>query len=285
MSNIDQFESVFKAAAKTPFERIPVETRSMMLVTDADADATAAFRERVEAFLHELDDRRPVECTVLSADQLGSVTGLLDAIAESRCDFVCTYRNLKIPATEHPYSLGVYVDVMSQVAEVPLLLLPRPEILAERPDLLRNTREVMAVTDNLTGDHRLVSYAAHLTATGGKLFLSHIEDAATFERYMEVISKVPTIDTDVARQDVLEQLLKEPRDYISACRETLTGDGTLQVHEIVQLGRRLADYKNLVVEHGIDLLVLHTKDADQLAMHGYAYPLAVELRSTPLLML
>ena len=35
----------------------------------------------------------------------------------------------------------------------------------------------------------------------------------------------------------------------------------------------------------VDLLVMNTKDEDQLAMHGLAYPLAVELRQIPLLML
>jgi hypothetical protein len=40
-----------------------------------------------------------------------------------------------------------------------------------------------------------------------------------------------------------------------------------------------------VDEHHVDLLVLNTKDEDQLAIHGLAYPLAVELRNTPLLLL
>lgn len=285
MTNIDQFESVFKAATKTPFERVPVRTDSVILVTDVDAEQTTAFQRRVESFLAEMGERRPQQYCVITGDRLGSVSSLLDAIRESRADLICTYRNLGIPATEHPYSLGVYVDVMSQVAEAPLLLLPRPEILAERPDLMRNIREVMAVTDNLTGDHRLVSYAAHCTADGGKLFLSHIEDAAIFERYMEAISKIPSIDTDVARHDLLERLLKDPRDYIRSCRESLAEESRLVVEEVVKLGRRLADYKNMVTDHGIDLLVLHTKDADQLAMHGYAYPLAVELRTLPLFLL
>lgn len=30
---------------------------------------------------------------------------------------------------------------------------------------------------------------------------------------------------------------------------------------------------------------MHTKDEDQTAMHGMAYPLAIELRNTPLLAL
>ena len=51
------------------------------------------------------------------------------------------------------------------------------------------------------------------------------------------------------------------------------------------MGHHLADYKRLITEHNIDLLVLNTKDEDQLAMHGLAYPLVIELRSTPLLLL
>ena len=35
----------------------------------------------------------------------------------------------------------------------------------------------------------------------------------------------------------------------------------------------------------LNLLVLNTLDGEQLAMHGQAYPLAVELRGVPLLML
>ena len=50
------------------------------------------------------------------------------------------------------------------------------------------------------------------------------------------------------------------------------------------LGHHLADYKKLVAEHDVDLLVFNTKDEDQLAMHGIAYSLAVELRDTPILM-
>ena len=34
-----------------------------------------------------------------------------------------------------------------------------------------------------------------------------------------------------------------------------------------------------------DLLVMNTKDDEQMAMHGLAYPLAIEVRSIPLLLL
>ena len=59
----------------------------------------------------------------------------------------------------------------------------------------------------------------------------------------------------------------------------------LPVEQIVTLGHRLVDCVGLVEENKVDLLVLNTKDTDQLAMHGLAYPLAVEVRQIPLLML
>jgi hypothetical protein len=49
--------------------------------------------------------------------------------------------------------------------------------------------------------------------------------------------------------------------------------------------RRLGEYRRLITEHRVDLLVFNTLDDDQLAMHGLAYPLAAELRQIPLLML
>jgi hypothetical protein len=51
------------------------------------------------------------------------------------------------------------------------------------------------------------------------------------------------------------------------------------------MGDRIEEYRRLVEDHRIDLLVLNTMDGDQLAMHGQAYSLAVELRGAPLLML
>ena len=53
------------------------------------------------------------------------------------------------------------------------------------------------------------------------MWLTHVEDQLTFDRYIEVISKIPTIDTDEARESMHEQLLKEARDYIEGCAEAL----------------------------------------------------------------
>ncbi|MCH8820273.1 MAG: hypothetical protein IIB03_08145, partial [Acidobacteria bacterium] len=116
--------------------------------------------------------------------------------------------------------------------------------------------------------------------------LTHIEDEAVYRGYMDVISKIPTITTDVAEEEILRQLLKEPHDYIRSCSDTLQAEGlALKVQAIVNLGHHIADLTRLVEEHQVDLLVLNAQDEDQAAMHGQAYSLAVELRTTPILML
>jgi hypothetical protein len=113
-----------------------------------------------------------------------------------------------------------------------------------------------------------------------------VESQPVFERYMDAVSRIPAIDTDVARETLGEQLLKEPRDFIAACRAEIDAQGLpIRIDEVVAMGRRVDEYGDLIAKREIDLLVLHTKDDDQLAMHGAAYALAVELRNIPLLML
>jgi hypothetical protein len=165
-----------------------------------------------------------------------------------------------------------------------VLLLPRPD---DQLDLIsRNTDCVMAITDHLTGDHHLVSVAAAFTLQKGTLYLTHVEDETIYNKYVEIISKIPALNTETAAEQMRTQLLKEPHDYIRSCREKLAAAGIeIQVQEIITMGHHLRDYKRLIAANEIDLLVLNTKEEDQLAMHGLAYPLTVELRSIPLLLL
>ncbi len=189
-------------------------------------------------------------------------------------------------AWQWPYSLGEYLDVMTQATSVPLLVLPHPDDDRALPHSIQDTDRVMAVTNHLTGDNRLVNIAVAFTKPSGTCWLTHVERKSVFERYMDAISKIPAIDTDVAREALSEQLLKEPRDFIAACRAAIDAQGLpIRIEEVVSMGRQIDEYGELIAKREIDLLVLHTKDKGQLAMHGAAYALAVELRNIPLLML
>jgi nucleotide-binding universal stress UspA family protein len=180
--------------------------------------------------------------------------------------------------------LGEYIDVLTQATSTPVLVLPHPKRPPERA--VTDTLNVVAMTDHLVGDDRLVNWAARFTADGGRLVLSNVEDIAAFERFMEVVGRIPSIDTEGAREHIQERLGRDARDYIASAARVLSREGLpFSVAEVVTRGHHLSEYRRIVEDHDADLLVMNTKDEDQLAMHGLAYPLAIEVRSIPLLLL
>ena len=285
MTNVDQFESVFKSATKISFAYQDIEIRKVLLVTDLQEEPAQQLSAQVRSFLTVLGEDDSVNWRTVQGDEFQTVKELLDLVEKEDPDLICAYRHLHSQAWRWPYSLGEALDVLTQVTSSPVLVVPHPRD-QRLEEILKGPRSVMAITDHLTGDHRLVSFAARFTEGSGNLLLTHIEDEAVFGRYIDVISKIPTIATDNAREELQRQLLREPHDYIRSCSDTLQAEGlALKVQEIVSLGHHISDLTRLVEEHQVDLLVLHAKDEDQAAMHGLAYSLAVELRKIPLLML
>jgi hypothetical protein len=283
MTRIDQFESVFRSAERTVFTHQTVKVGKVLLLTDLEDSAATEFASKARRFLRVLGE----EAEWCETNSVGAVGEMLDLVTAEKPDLVCTYRNLHSEAWQWPFSLGEFLDVLTQATPVPVLVLPRPEQKAfwHREDL--ETNSVLALTDHLTGDARLVNHAVRFTEASGSLCLVHIEDERIFERYVsEVIGKIPEIDTDVSRHEIAKQLLKEPTDYIVSCKQVLRQAGlSFKLSKVVEFGHHLAEVERILEEKKVTLVVLNTKDKDQLAMHGLAYPLAVELRSTPLLML
>ncbi|MCA8925884.1 MAG: hypothetical protein KDD82_29015 [Planctomycetes bacterium] len=277
---LDQYESRFKRAAKSVFEYAPVPFETVLLVTDAEGQDAEAELERARAFLQPLGSTEGVRWVALRGDQYHTSHELVALVSQHKPDLLITHRSLKEADKDPIYSLGTYLDVLTQVAPVPVLVLPSGSL----PQALKR---VMVVTDHITGDSRLINYGAALLGEGGDLFLTHIEDEGTFERYLGVISKLPSLDTETARRDILEQLLKEPREFMESVQKALAVPGApqVEVEPIVRLGRSVRDYRELVEARQVDLLVFNTKDSAQLAMHGMAYSLAVELKRVPLLLL
>ena len=283
MTNIDQFESVFKAAIKTPFEYAPVSLATGLVVTDRAADDVEQVFRAAQRLLSDVEG---LQLAAMDGSQFDDVGRLLDLVADRDPDVIITYRNLHSNAWRWPHSLGDYLDVLTQVARQPVLVLPHPDECRQQLDDMQPARTVMAITDHLAGDHNLVNYAQAVTADEGKLVLANVQDEAVVDLVIEAIEKLPEIDTDVAREAIPRQLLKEPHDYVVSCRQTLLERRPrLRVEEVITHGHYLRDYARIIDEQAVDLIVLHTKDDDQAAMHGLAYPLSVELRDTPLLML
>jgi len=284
MTNLDQFESVFKSADKAVFAYAHPSFDHVLVVTDLDAPDAESMVSRIRTFLSAVD-AKDTRWDVLAGADFDTVQALLERIEEQKPDLIVTYRHLHSSAWRWPHGLGEYLDVMTQATTVPVLVLPHPDADRALPHSLKDTARVMAITDHLTGDSGLINTALAFTRSGGTCWLTHVESATVFERYMEAVSKIPEIDTETARESLTAQLLKEPRDFITACRTAIDGLGlSITIEDVVTMGRRVAEYRDLIDEREIDLLVLHTKDGDQSAMHGGAYALAVELRGIPLLM-
>ena len=286
MTQIDEFESLFKSADKPVFHVQPLRIQKILLVTDDQIADSEQFTSAVTKFISVVaDPEQPLEVHLIGPSEYHSVQDLVTQVVQFSPDLVCTYRNLRMPIEDHPFSLGVYIDVLTQATNFPILLLPRPDQIS-KPDALGPTTHVMAVTDHLAGDQKLVSYAARFTQPNGTLALVHIEDEVIFERYIAVIGKIPTLDTDVAREEIKAKLLREPQDYIDSCRNEIQKlKLPLSVQSIVTMGHWLSDYKRLIESQQTRLLVLNTKDDDQLAMHGMGYPLSIEIQDIPLLLI
>ena len=284
MTKLDIFESVFKSADKPVYSYERVEISRVLVVTDLSDAEGAPLLDQVRTFLSVLGD--DPEWRHLAGRDFESVGSLLEQVEAAAPDLVVTYRHLHSNAWRWPHGLGEYLDVLTQATDIPVLVLPHPDAERALPHSIANTDCVMAITDHLTADARLVDYALRLTSPSGTCWLTHIESRRQFDRFLAAVEKIPEIDTDDVRQLLEAQLLKEPRDYIESCRGVIEARGVpVEIKAIVTMGDRVEEYRRLVEDHRCDLLVLNTMDGDQLAMHGQAYPLAVELRGIPLLML
>ncbi len=284
MTKIDTFESVFKSADKPVYAHRRVEIARVLVVTDlTDAEANPLVSQ-VRTFLSVLGENP--DWRHLGGGDFATVGRLLEQVESAAPDLIVTYRHLHSNAWQWPHSLGAYLDVLTQATAIPVLVLPHPDADRALPHAIANTDCVMAITDHLTADARLVDYALRLTASSGACWLTHIESQRQFDHFLGAVEKVPEIETDDVRELVEAQLLKEPRDYIESCRRVIEAAGVhARIEAIVAMGDRIETYRTLAEDHRVDLLVLNTMDGDQLAMHGQAYPLAVELRGIPLLML
>ncbi len=284
MTKLDVFESVFRSADKPVYAYERIEIARVLVVTDLSDAEGAPLVDQVRTFLSVLGE--DLEWRHLGGADFGSVGRLLEQVEGAAPDLIVTYRHLHSNAWRWPHGLGEYLDGLTQATEIPVLVLPHPDAERALPHAIANTDCVMAITDHLTADARLVDYALRLTASSGTCWLTHIESQRQFDRFLAAVEKIPEIETDDVRQLVEAQLLKEPRDYIESCRGVIEAQGVpLKIEAIVAMGDRVEEYRRLVEDHRCDLLVLNTLDGDQLAMHGQAYPLAVELRGIPLLML
>lgn len=297
MLTVDEFESRFRSAEKEQFELALPIIRRVAVVTDLGRDGKgsggpfvdgggtqASFLHAVQTDLGVLGDE--VEWIEVTDEDYSTVDELLARVDHIAPDLVVAYRNLKDGSWRFPYSLGCFLNVLTRETGYPVVVVPNPNEVPSLQWRKMGTDNVMVITDHLAGDRRLVNWGLRFTARHGNLWLTHIEDDEVFERYMEVIGKLPSIPTDLARKEIHQQLLKEPTEYIESTQRVLAEQNVpITVHAVVRSGHKTKDYRALVEGHQADLLCFHSTASEEAALHGASYLLAVELRTLPILML
>lgn len=283
MDHIDQFSSMFKRAERTPFVYTPFEFASVIVLLDdlpGESELDQKQLTRVFPILEKTNRWRFVH-----GNEFQTVGELIGIVEEFSPDLVITKRCLQERGLVPQHSLGVYVDVLTQVLSPPVLLLP--ETPASNGGLPKTPpHNIMIVTDQIAGQDRLISVGAAFGAGKGDVWLCHVEDDAVFERYQRAIERIPEIDTADSRKLIQQQFFNEASDFIqTAIADLKTHLPEQTFHTSISRGHRVKQYLNLVENHKVDLLVLNTKDDDQLAMHGNSYALSVELVKLPLLLL
>jgi hypothetical protein len=281
--HIDEFESMFKRADREPFVFSEIPIGSIALITDGSMAEAELLRASLPDFLPRLPSSD--SWRILSAADYSNVGQLLEHLNERPTDLIVTYRHLQEKSLVPQHSLGVYLDVLTQAADIPVLVLPGTS--AEPIPLEgRVSRRVMVVTDHISGDDRLINYGLRMCSPGDSIWLCHIEDDAVFNRYMRAIERIPEIDSEQARRLIDQQLLKEAGDFIETCiAELRTQRPEITYHSFLGRGHHLREYRELVDSHNVDLLVANTKNEDQLAMHGITYSLSVEMPDVAMLLL
>lgn len=283
MLNVDEFESVFRAADKKTFKLDKPDVQRILVISDLEDTELDDYVDAAKRLLVALPTEP--EWIAKPGSSWSGVEGVLRLVEDHNPDLVVTYRNMNSDAWKWAYSLGVYLNALTRGTTVPVCVTPNPRAHPAMNWQHSRTDSVMVVNESLVGDDALINWGVAITRSEGTLHLTHMENDEIFERYIDAISKIPEIDTDTARETILDFLLREPKLYIETARKALEAAGiTLDIAEHITTGHRVSSYRELVDEHEVDVLVFPTLEEDRIALHGVAYSLSVELVTTPVLM-
>ena len=281
LDQIDEFESLFRRSEREEFVFADIPIESVALVTGDESNQSV--QDSLKRFLPRIGEAAAWHG--IGSGDFSNVAELLEQIDAQQVDLVVTRRHLQEENLSPQHSLGVYLDELTQRTSIPVLVLPG----TARTPLEMSTepcRRVMMVADHISGDHRLINYGMRMCTEGGTVWLCHIEDDMVFRRFVHAIEQIPEITSEPGATLLEEQLLKEARDFIETCFGTLRDEGpNVSLKSHVAMGHHVTEYRRLIDENEIELLVANTKDDDQLAMHGMAYSLSVELTDVPMLLL
>lgn len=276
---------MFRRALRDRYEYASVALDRILIITDLEESKAAVFMEQIQQYLQAGLSLKEVKFTCWNKGDFAPWPQMKQAIHQIKPDLIISYRLLWVEDITASKSLGAYIDLLSQDTHYPVLVMPHPAMQG-LSRILAEPGAVMVATEHGYANHRMVNFALKLLPQKRPLILVHIEDEDTYEYYLDAISKIPAIDTEITREALPLQLLAGPNQYADSVEETLAElQPEIEIRRQISFGHLIDAYGSLMEEHETDLLVVDTKDDTQLAMHSIGYSLAIEFRQTPVLLL
>ena len=116
------------------------------------------------------------------------------------------------------YSIGPILESITQETDLPVLVLP------EKFDSLQlNT--IAIGFDHQIDNSNLVNKSLLLDAHVKNVELIHVEESSIFDYYMEAISRIPSINTDSAKESIQDTILSLSADFFNEVSAKLNERG------------------------------------------------------------
>lgn len=271
---IDEFESQFRRSSKTPFtaEEVPLNSAAIVLTEERRKELDGFLRG---FFMKKADSSFKLIDVPASGDNNNQQ--LLSQIKEIGPDIVVTEHILDDTRQATPYALGSHVHDFSQELSVPLLLLPDLES-SHLEEHYQRTTSGLVLTDDIKEESHLINCCLPFVEENGTLILADVEDRYTHERYLSIISKIPSLSTDIAKVEIEAQMRREALEYMESCKKALhTIRPDVSVEELFEFLDSMKALTSLILSKAPDILLLSGKDHSQTAMAPLAYALCIEL--------
>ena len=277
MLKLDHFASIFRAADKERILIPHIRISKVLLVTDVDKPESMKAWNKWKSFF-------PVDITmeVLDGEESRDISLITKKVKDSQCDIIVSYRCLHTDNWRYPYAVGSYVEVLTQMTDIPVLLFPH---IYEDQKEYSIPKSVLLMSEDLKKEEELLGYASSLCNEESSITLVDLEDTVYLDRILSIISKIPQLDTDMAEKRIREQLQNESLDWVERSKERMakcSAPPTLHHARLSQSS--MSTCIEFVEQSDADMIVLNAKNTDQLSIHGLVYPFMVQFRSLPLLL-
>lgn len=277
MLKLDHFASIFRAADKETIAIREREIVKVLIVTDVGYEKSLEIWERWRAFFFQT-----VTVRVLHGEESLDISTITEKLDEADCDLIVSYRCLHSENWRYPHAIGSYVEVITQLTSKPVLLMPH---IREDTKDYAPPESIVLLSNDLTKASDALAWACCFRGHRSRCTLVELENMVHFNRVLDVIAKIPQLDTDVAREKIMKQMHTDSADWVIRSQKILKNwkrPPSLARKQVVQ--NALAACSDIVQQVGAELIVLNTKAEDQLALHGLVYPFMVHFRHTPLLL-